>query len=147
MPKIYLRKSKRNIKRVIFHHFGAYVPEGMDVPTIRHMHINQREWDDIGYQGVIMPDGAFSLGRDVDVAGAHTWGFNTGSIGIMFMAGSDIGEVTRPTAAQLKTARALVNEQKAYYGDIEVLGHRDLRPTHCPGFDVPYWSRTGRIRG
>ena len=148
MPnRIFLRKSKRNIKRLIFHHFGASVPAGMDVSQIRHMHIVDREWDDIGYHGLIMPDGLFCNGRDVDIAGAHTWSFNTGSIGIMFVAGSPEGGVTRPTRAQLKTAMELIAEQDEYYDDYEILGHRDLRPTHCPGFDVPHWITTGEIRG
>jgi len=146
-PKIYLRKSKRNIGRLIFHHYGESAPAGIDVPHIRHMHIKDREWDDIGYQGIILPDGRFSLGRDVDVAGAHTWGFNRGSIGIMFVAGSPVGGVTRPTKAQLKTARAIIREQLGYYKNLDILGHRDLRPTHCPGFDVRHWVKTDEVRG
>jgi len=144
---IYLRKSKRNISRLIFHHFGATLPRGIDVPHIRAMHINGREWDDIGYQGIIMETGRFSIGRDVDTAGAHTWGFNRGSLGILFMAASPVGGITRPNKNQLTTARALIREQVGYYGkSLEVLGHRNLRPTHCPGFDVPHWYKTGRIR-
>lgn len=145
MDRIYFRKSKRNITRLIFHHFGESVPDGVDVPAIRAMHINDREWDDIGYQGVIMPDGSLSLGRDVDQAGAHTWGFNKGSIGIMFVAGSPEGGVTKPNDKQLATARAIIDEQLSYYGKLEVLGHRDLRATHCPGFDVKRWRETGIV--
>lgn len=152
MPnRIYLRKSKRPIKRLIFHHFGASVPEGMDVSQIRYMHMSPkpigRGWDDIGYHGLIMPDGLFCLGRDVDKAGAHTWSFNTGSIGIMFVAASPVGGVTRPSKAQLDTAMRIIAEQDEYYDDYEVLGHNNLRPTHCPGFDVPHWVVTGQIIG
>lgn len=145
--EIFLRKSKRNINRLIFHHFGASIPADMTAAKIRYMHINGRKWDDIGYQGVIMPDGLFCNGRDVDVAGAHTWSFNNQSIGIMFLAASDVGGLTRPTDAQLATARKIINEQKSYYGnDLSVVGHRDLRPTHCPGFDVSHWYKTNEIR-
>jgi len=149
--RIFLRKSKRKISRLIFHHFGAYVPKDMDVSQIRYMHMtpkpNGRGWDDIGYHGLIMSDGLFCNARDVDLAGAHTWGFNKGSIGIMFVAGSDIGGVTRPTEAQLKTALEFIAEQDEYYDDYQILGHNNLRPTHCPGFDVPHWVHTGQIIG
>jgi len=144
--KIYFRKSKRNIDRLIFHHFGKFAPQDIGVPEIRHMHMVDRGWDDIGYNGIILPNGDFSIGRDVDNAGAHTFGFNRKSIGIMFLAGSDEGGLTRPTKFQLKTAREIIDEQKAYYGQsLVVKGHRDLRATHCPGFNVEHWYKTGEI--
>ena len=145
--KIYLPKSKRSIKRLIFHHFGASAPAGIGVPEIRHMHIDGRKWDDIGYHGVIF-DYGFQSARSIHNAGAHTWGFNRGSIGILFYAGSPVGGVTRPSDRQLQIAKEVIAEQHRYYGaGLEVLGHRDLRPTHCPGFDVPHWVKTDQIRG
>ena len=139
------RRSKRNINRLIFHHFGEQPPEGMNAARIRTMHINDRGWDDIGYHGVIMPDGELQAGRPIDEAGAHTFSFNRGSIGIMFVAGLNHQEYTHPTREQLKTARRLVEECREYYGDIEVCGHRDLRPTLCPGFDIKHWLKTNRV--
>ena len=132
---------------MIFHHFGNHPPDGMNAAKIRHMHIHDRGWDDAGYQGVIMPDGEFQIGRPVDQAGAHTWGFNRGSIGIMFVAGLKPGaEFTKPTRAQLSTARMIIEEQKKYYPGLEICGHRDLRPTLCPGFDIKHWYKTDEVR-
>lgn len=142
---IYLRKSKRNITRLIFHHFGENPPEGMNVPKIREMHVKGRGWTDIGYHAIIIPDGELSLGRDVDTSGAHTFKHNRGSIGIMFMAGLDRDGITRPNKAQLKTAMKLIEEQKRYYPKLEILGHKDLRPTQCPGFNIKHWYATGEI--
>lgn len=144
MPNIFLKKAK-NVNKIIFHHYGEHVPPGVDVPLIRHMHITERGWDDIGYHGIILPDGRFSIGRDIQKTGAHTWGFNTGSIGIMFVAGSSVNEITKPDREQLKTARNIIREQIEYYGELQVVGHRDLSDSHCPGFDVNYWYRTGKI--
>ena len=144
--KIYLPKSKRSISRLIFHHFGASAPKGYGVPEIRHMHIEGRKWDDIGYHGAIFDEG-FQTGRSVHDAGAHTWGFNRASIGILFFAGSPEGGLTIPSQEQQKIAWEIIEEQRGYYGDgLEIVGHRDLRPTHCPGFDVPHWVRTNEIR-
>lgn len=143
---IYLKKSKRNITRIIFHHFGEQPPPGMNVPKIRRMHIDDRKWDDIGYHGIIMPDGEFSIGRDVNTTGAHTFKHNRGSIGIMFMAGLGRDGVTRPNKKQLATAHKIIEEQKRYYNRLEVLGHRDLRPTLCPGFDIKHWYQTNEVR-
>lgn len=150
-PMRYLRRSKRKIGRLIFHHFGPPPPSGTNVRSIRKMHTDEkphgRGWDDIGYHGIIMPNGDFQIGRDVDNAGAHTFGFNTGSIGIMFVAGlADGASHTEPAPAQLKTARELINECEEYYPSVEVKGHRDLRPTLCPGFDIQHWMATGEVR-
>lgn len=143
----YLRKSKRSISRLIVHHYGNVPPAGTNVETIRKMHVEGRGWDDIGYHGIIMPDGEFQIGRDVDIAGAHTWSFNRGSIGIMLVAGLAKGDThTRPTAAQLQTLKAIISEQERYYPGLSVVGHRDLRPTLCPGFDVAHWRKTGIVR-
>ena len=142
-----LRKSKRNVKRLVFHHFGKQPPKGMNAAKIRRMHIEDRGWDDIGYHGVIMPDGELQGGRPVDEAGAHTFGFNRGSLGIMFVAGLQREGYTIPTRAQLETARLLIAECRDYYGnDIDICGHRDLRPTLCPGFDIKHWLETDRIK-
>lgn len=147
MSEIFLRKSKRSISRLIFHHFGESAPKGMTPSKVRHMHIVGRRWDDTGYHGIIMPDGLFCVARDIDKAGAHTWGFNKGSIGILIMAGSPEGGVTIPTDAQVETMKKVIAEQDEYYDSCDILGHRDLRPTHCPGFDVLHWISTGEFRG
>ncbi len=143
---IYLRKSKRDITKLIFHHFGTTPPKGTNAATIRRMHL-ERGFSDIGYHGVIMPDGEFQLGRDIDKMGAHAKGANKGSIGIMFVAGlGKWQKFTKPTKAQLATARRIIEEQKAYYPDIELLGHRDTKATLCPGFDIHHWYATGKVR-
>lgn len=146
MQALHLRKSKRSISKLIFHHFGTQPPEGMNTAKIRVMHIN-KGWSDIGYHGVIMPDGEFQLGRDIDKMGAHTRGSNKGSIGIMFMAGLKRGhEFTKPTQAQLITARLIIEEQKRHYQGLEIFGHRDRAATLCPGFDIRHWYETNEVR-
>lgn len=145
---MYLRKSKRVISKLVFHHFGDAPPPGTNVRTIRYMHMNRKRdpFKDIGYHGIIMPDGDFQIGRDIDKMGAHTGGHNRGSIGIMFVAGLEEGaSMTRPTRAQLDTARDIINEQKAYYPGLGLYGHKDLKPTQCPGFNVRHWYRTDEV--
>ena len=143
---IYLRKSKRSISKLIFHHFGGTPPEGTNVRSIRTLHL-QRGFNDIGYHAIIMPDGELQIGRDIDKMGAHAQGSNRGSIGIMFVAGMGPGqEHTTPTRAQLATARGVIEECKRNYPGIELLGHRDTKATLCPGFDIHHWYETNEIR-
>jgi len=58
-----------------------------ETETIRKWH-KDRGFDDIGYHGVIQPDGEFSVGRDLHTVGAHVKGANTGNLGVCF-AGTD----------------------------------------------------------
>lgn len=104
-------------------------------------------FNDIGYHGLIMPDGELQIGRDIDKMGAHAQGSNRGSIGIMFVAGLAAGaEFTKPNKAQLETALGIIEEQKRYYPGLELLGHRDTKATLCPGFDIHHWYETGEVR-
>jgi len=144
---LYLRKSKRKITKLIFHHFGGTPPKGTNVRTVRHMHVEGNGWDDIGYHGLIMPDGEFQIGRDVDKMGAHAYPANRGSIGIMFVAGLAKGAgYTLPTLAQLAAARIIIEQSKKLYPGIKLMGHRDVKATLCPGFDIHHWYETNEVR-
>jgi len=95
-----------------------------------------------------MPDGEFQIGRNIDRMGAHAKGSNRGSIGIMFVAGIRRGhDYTTPTGSQLITARLIIEEQRRYYPDITLFGHRDVAATFCPGFDIYHWYQTNEVRG
>ena len=143
---IFLRPSKRRITKLIFHHFGPTPPPKTNVASIRQIHID-RGWADIGYHGIIMPDGEFQIGRDIDRMGAHAKGSNQGSIGIMFVAGIRRGhDYTTPSRYQLTSARLITEEQRRYFPDVVLLGHRDVAATLCPGFDIHHWYQTNEVR-
>ena len=149
---MFLRKSTRELDKFIVHHFGGVPPEGTNVESIRVMHTTPkanggRGWADIGYHGLIHPDGSFEVGRDVDIDGAHAFGSNRNSLGIMLVAGLAEGDThTRPTPAQLATLIKLIAEQRAHFPEMEIMGHRDTKATLCPGFDVRHWLITGKVQ-
>ena len=76
LPKVY-----RDINLIVTHCSASPQGRGDDVKTIRMWHL-ERGWSDIGYHFVILEDGTIQLGRPLNKAGAHAYGFNRYSIGI-----------------------------------------------------------------
>lgn len=90
-------------------------------------------WDDIGYNFLVGGDGAAYEGRGWENQGAHTKGYNTGSICIAF-----IGTFTQyePPARQINVAKRLIEEGvrlNKIAKDYKVYGHRQFYATESPG--------------
>ena len=98
-----------------------------------------RSWSGIGYNYVILDDGALESGRPEYWPGAHTRGFNDVSLGIMlFGRGPEDFN-----CLQLCRLADLCKNLKLKYPHAEIVGHSDLDPEgkpHCPGFDVKEWA-------
>lgn len=124
---------------IIIHHSAT--DEGSAL-AFHSMH-TQKGWDELGYHFVI-GNGSQSADGRVEVGsrwakqkwGAHTKSedghFNQFGIGICLVGNF---EQTRPTDAQWESAVRLVAFLMGRY-DIKpenVLGHRDCKPTLCPG--------------
>lgn len=119
---------------VTIHHTASklanYKPDAA-VKEIWNYHVNGRGYSDMGYHFVIGPEGTIYEGRPVGKIGAHSPP-NTGRIGIC-LAGNF--ESDTPTPASLEALTQLL--AKLYrdhgIGPGKTFGHRDQRPTACPG--------------
>lgn len=129
----------REINKIIVHCSATKPSMNIGVNEIRQWHL-EKGWSDIGYHWVITRDGITEEGRPEEKSGAHAKGHNSDSIGICLVGG--INETGKPDAnfnvAQYLKLESLVDSIKRIYGDIEVLGHRDLPGVTkaCPCFDV-----------
>lgn len=153
----------RNIDTIVIH--CAATREGVDIDaaTIRNWHTQPvskggRGWNDIGYHYVIRLSGYVQLGRPLEVIGAHVAGFNTGSIGIVYVGGVNgrgVPADTR-TPVQIDAMATLVRDLCHRFPTIKrICGHRDLSPDRdgdgvvepnewlkaCPSFDVAAWLK------
>ncbi|WP_425248640.1 N-acetylmuramoyl-L-alanine amidase [Chelativorans salis] len=78
------------------------------------------------------------------MTGAHIGGQNSGKIGICCIGGlnratgANVG-VDNRTPAQIKAQIKLIRECLKRYPGAQIVGHRDLAATQCPGFDVRTW--------
>ncbi|MFJ8649774.1 peptidoglycan recognition protein [Streptomyces sp. NPDC093546] len=153
------------VRAAVIHHTST--PNGYDcasVPrTLRDLyagHAYGRHWDDIGYNFLVDACGTIYEGRaggvDRAVVGAHTRGFNQGTVGIAAIGTFDGGEtVPEPMLAAIarlvawkldplgpdprgSVALVSTNDEARYPKGAKALlpvvgGHADGYPTRCPG--------------
>ena len=76
----------RKINLIVVH--CTATPEGRDVTVadIDRMH-RARGWKKIGYHYVVYRDGSVHEGRPVNEVGAHVYGHNANSIGVVYVGG------------------------------------------------------------
>ena len=129
-------------------------------------HINGREWNDIGYNYLVDPNGNIYEGRNGGngVVGVHAGSYNEGSIGISILGtygGNVNGEyLANPlTYKIIKSLEKLIgwvaanngislnkiNGQNPKGENIDgVIGHRDVSATNCPGDEL--YQKLGSIQ-
>jgi N-acetyl-anhydromuramyl-L-alanine amidase AmpD len=126
------------------------------VEQIDKLH-RSKGWAGVGYHFVIYRDGTIHDGRDIGKTGAHTAGYNTGSIGICYIGGLDKNGKPKDTRTlqQKNSLYILVSKLMMMYGIKELKGHRDYSPDtngdgkiskyewikSCPCFDVEEWAK------
>jgi N-acetylmuramoyl-L-alanine amidase len=118
--------------RIIIHHTAS-----ADVPasTIHQWHLNQG-WSGIGYHFVVRANGVVERGRPEQTIGAHAGSAGNGdSIGIVLTGNFEIGA---PSTAQMIALTELIKELRGRYGNLAVIGHKDVVATACPGKNFPW---------
>ena len=122
-------KTNRQIDKIIIHCSASKEGQNLTVAQIDKMH-RQRGFAQIGYHFVVYLDGSIYDGRDISKIGAHTTGYNTGSIGICYVGGLDKnGKIKDTRTYQQKNALyQLVKRLMEIYSIKEVKGHRDYSP-------------------
>lgn len=93
-----------------------------------------RAWSDIGYHWIVRRDGRVEQGRPEDRSGAHAVGYNSDSIGVVWIGEKQIGIKQRQQL--LRVLRGLCKE----YGIsvVDVVGHCELPGVKksCPVIDM-----------
>lgn len=149
-----VKGTGQKIKRLFIHCTATREGQDIDAATIRKWHL-AKGWQDIGYHFVIRLDGTVERGRPENIPGSHVQGFNTGSIGVVYVGGLDAQGKAKDTRtpAQLDAMARLVTQLVKAYPGADVLGHRDASPDKdgdgviekhewlkdCPCFQVRDW--------
>lgn len=137
----------RDWKHIVIHHTAS---SGGSVETIHAAHLNKKDkngvsWKGIGYHFVIgngtgMSDGeiesTFRWKQQMQGAHAGNEEYNQRGIGICLVGNF---EDHRPSPAQLAAVKQLVGVLKKEYKikSSQVVGHRDVKATACPGKMFP----------
>lgn len=123
------KRATRPINKIIIHCTASKEGQDLTVEQIDKMH-RQKGWAGIGYHFVIYRDGTIHDGRDINRIGAHTSGYNTGSIGVCYVGGLDKNGKPKDTRTiqQKNSLYSLVSKLMLMYDIKEVKGHRDYSP-------------------
>lgn len=134
---------RENVEYLIIH--CSATPPDMDIgrKEIDRWH-RKNGWLMIGYHWVIRRNGHLEAGRDEGEPGAHARHYNTKSIGICMVGGTDANDHTKAennfTDEQWATLDSLIGRLEGIYPTAKVIGHRDVDPHKaCPCFDVQQW--------
>lgn len=133
----------RDWRYIVLHHTAS---SAGSIESVHEAHIG-RGWDGIGYHFLIgngngMGDGEIqpTFRWREQIHGAHAKSpnneYNEHGIGICLVGNF---EETQPSAAQLSSVKRLVGVLKNEYGLTagQVIGHRDVKATACPGKNFP----------
>jgi len=120
-------------KKVILHCSDTVDGVHCDIVDIDRWH-RERGMKSCGYQFVILPDGTLQTGRGMEELGAHTRGYNLGSIGICLIGRNQF------TEQQLET---LIGLGFRIYNKYKILpedwhGHYEFSDKTCPNFPVDW---------
>jgi len=126
-------QSRTYTRRVIIHHSAS--PD-VSASVIHDWH-RRKDWSGIGYHAVIRADGAVEAGRPLDAVGAHAGSAaNPDSIGIC-LTGNFM--MQPPSRSQMDSLARLLDYLEDRYGTrLEVLRHKDVATTDCPGIHFPW---------
>jgi len=118
--------------RIILHHYHSETATPQDV----HAWHNDRGFGGFGYNFAVDMDGTIWEGRGIGAFGVHTAGNNHDSIGIACQGRYDDRTTAMPDT-QFNALVALIRHIRSIYGEIPILGHRDVTATACPGQHFP----------
>lgn len=128
------------VRLFVVHHTATPFQDQKSIRAIQKFHQGpERRWSDIGYNFLVAPNGMVYEGRGWGFRGAHAKGHNFESVGVAY-----VGHGSKPVPAPARRAIAdLYREAEKRCGSLQVVGHRDVGRTACPG-DVLYrWVAQG----
>lgn len=127
---------------IAIHHAAG--PDNQTPDQIAVYHVNSRGWGGIGYHFVVTQDGRVFYVGDLTTARAHVANLNHLAIGICLIGSFIDGK--EPPDNQLRSTHELcaqmlfrTPELSGTDGWEDVIGHKDLGSTRCPGDTWSNW--------
>lgn len=119
---------RRKTDMIVIHHTAI---ENISPMGIHELHLS-KGWAGIGYHHVILPDGTIETARPEKTVGAHAYGVNPRSIGIVLVGNFNQHD---PTPEQERALIELTKKLMKQYRvrPANVVPHRKVSATDCPG--------------
>ena len=129
--------KRQSTKYIVLHHAAAKTCTAADIDRWH----KDNGWSGIGYHYFIRKDGSIYRGRPEDTQGAHVLHHNGDTIGIC-AEGDYTVEQTMPQA-QYSAILSLIADIQTRYPDTDIVGHREIGSSDCPGRYYPLQSIKG----
>jgi N-acetyl-anhydromuramyl-L-alanine amidase AmpD len=132
---------RKETKYIVVHSSNTNPKQNLDVKDLDKQHRKEGLFS-CAFHKIIKRDGSIQDGRDIMIAGAHIETdvnlSNKNSIGICLIGGqnADGQPDCNFTFKQYQSLVKLVDVLKDSYGEVEIVGHRDVTSSSCPQFDV-----------
>ena len=143
-PSGTINKATCGQRNAFITHYSAGPPE-QTVRAIQNFHMDSNGWPDVGYNWLVDRNGLIYEGRlyNYDAIGTHAADNNTRSIGCCF-----IGRDADVTDAAKAAIRTVYDEAcRRCNKSLQMLGHRDVNSTSCPGDNLWNWVHSGMEAG
>lgn len=131
--------KRKSTQRIILHHTSGGASE--TVQGIHAYHIS-RGHAGIDYNICVLKDGTVVWGRGLDYAGgsvnnsaAASRGYNDTSVAIVALGDFERNQMP---AAQKEALKRVVRDVAQHYGITEIIRHKDVANTDCPGKFYPF---------
>lgn len=141
-----LLKLRSATTQIVVHH-----SDGNPNLTVQQIHAEHlsKGWAGIGYHYYITPDGTIWHGRPENMIGAHAFqdaAHEANSNGIGICLAGDFTSA-QPTAPQMSSVVALINDIKTRYPGVAIRRHSDVMATQCPGLLFPWGILLNDLEG
>ena len=126
--------NRSSTKYIALHHAEA---SKATVDQIDDWH-KARGWSGIGYHFYVRKDGYIYRGRPINKIGSHVLGMNDCSVGIC-AEGSYMKE-DMPNKQKKAICELIAYIKDNYYPNAEIVGHKEIGSSDCPGSNYPLWD-------
>ncbi len=130
--RVYEGDLRAIYRTVVVHHSVLYeTDDPATMRAIQQQHMELRGWADIAYHFGVGQSAQVFAGRPLNVRGTHVEGFNTGSVGVVFLGDFSLNV---PAPAQIEAGRRLIDWLALRLELTHLAGHSDFNnDTDCPG--------------
>lgn len=119
------------IRALVIHHSAT--PRSASPESIARHHVEHNRWAAVGYHWLIDSEGRVHRGRPLPLVGAHAHGRNTDTVGVCVI-GNNADPEQRWSRVQVAALASFAWKAQCLFGrELELLAHREVGSTECPG--------------
>jgi len=132
----------RDIDKIIIHCSFTTLEMKTTVKDVKHWHVDDNGWSDIGYHIFIDVNGNTFTGRPITKMGAGVSGHNKGSIHICYSGGAtrnkdgSLNFIDTRTESQKEALIDMIKYYKIQFPKAIIYGHNNFANKACPCFDA-----------